>query len=1264
MRRVALLAGLLVSSVAVSADPPTTGPQTEKRFPPLQLPPGFKATLFACDPLIEYPSVIAPGFRNGTLLVAIDYMTGLGTEIVRRDEIRLLEDTDGDGYADKATVWASGFNSIQGLAQHGGTVYVMHAPYLTALRDTKGEGKADERRDLHKGLGLPPEEDQIRLHNANGVVVGHDGWLYLALGDRGCNVSRPEGDKLVLEGGGILRCRPDGRDLHVFATGLRNIYDVALDEELNVFVRDNENDGGTYKVRLCHSFFGADHGYPYLYDERPDEALAPLADLGLGAPAGGVCYLEPRFPIEYRGNLLFCEWGRAVVRCPLKRAGASFTAVKETDFAAGAANDPYGFKPTDLVVDRDGALFVSDWADGQRPKRGRGRIYRIEYTGKDVDKATKPIFADGMASKKMPLLQLVTYLDDASWWTRRTAQDELEARGKDGAAALRAALAEKKLGRSGRLRSVWVLAKVEGVEAIEELFRLAATDRDPAVQAQALRAIADLTDPVLVNHKLETLSGDEAVARRIAALIAKDRCDPQGQLAGIIALGRLRWQESPSFLHKMSTKPESNIAHAAQWALRKSANWKAMLELLDVSSNDPFRSIALRAAAGQFDADLVDGLITRIERESNSARRAQYADLLTRVYKKPGPWIYWGFRPAPRPANAVAWERTERIARALDAALTKLDPADRTAVLKRMVREKVPATAGTLETILQNDRAAERVPVVLESLAQLPAEETRSILEAVLRDPKHMTTNRLSAASSLLKGLKDEKRLIATAEAVEDGAVLAELLRAIGARKTQAAADLVSRKMGSSDAEVRVSAVGALAELGMPQAKGPVEKLLDDSHPRVRAAAALAAGKLSLTSVSDRLLKLTSDSAGEVRSASLTSLRQLNERRAVPLALAALADRDTVLPALECLGTLGGPEHATAVVDAAQREPSIDMLAAAVKVLNGWATRDGLKPGERSQVLAALARLNGTSGMILTWRIGGPLTSDEARKLVDQLTSKDHGTAELTSQWRLVQSSGMEARVQLGPVKQSSDVWLAFAEVDVSQLTAVEFSTGSSGTETVWVNGKQSFRREKPAVAGPYPDRFAVDLAKGTNRVLVQLADAKGAAEFQLRFRRKSAAPQLERLAAAALSRAGNPTRGREILLNAEKSLCVKCHRVDDKGERFGPELTGLGSRFSKAYIIESILEPNRTVSPSYETIVVDLKNQRTVSGIKVEENNASLVLVDAEAKRHVVMKDDIDSRRKSVLSTMPEGLEKRLTEDEFVDLISYLVSLKAQRSR
>src|SRR5215212_4851730 len=153
--------------IARAADqPPQTGPATESRFPPLKVPPGFKATLFACDPLIEYPSVISIGPRPGAIFVAVDYMTGLGTEITRRSEVRLVEDTNGDGYADKATVFADGLNSIMGLAWHDSTLYVMHAPFLTALRDTKETGRADQRTDLVTGLGLTPEENPVRLHCA------------------------------------------------------------------------------------------------------------------------------------------------------------------------------------------------------------------------------------------------------------------------------------------------------------------------------------------------------------------------------------------------------------------------------------------------------------------------------------------------------------------------------------------------------------------------------------------------------------------------------------------------------------------------------------------------------------------------------------------------------------------------------------------------------------------------------------------------------------------------------------------------------------------------------------------------------------------------------------------------------------------------------------------------------------------------------------------------------------------------------------------
>jgi putative membrane-bound dehydrogenase-like protein len=1236
--------------------PAPTGPTAEKRFPPLVLPPGFKATLFACDPMIEYPSAIAAGPRPGSLFVAIDYMTGLGTEITRRDEIRLLEDTDGDGYADKVTVYASGFNSIQGLAYHDGTLYVMHAPYLTALRNTRGAGKADERRDLLTGLGLAPEVDQIRLHNANGVVVGHDGWLYLALGDHGCNVKRPESDRLVLNGGGILRCRPDGRDLHVFSTGLRNIYDIALDEDLNVFVRDNENDGGEYKIRVCHSFFGADHGYPYLYYERPNEALSPLADLGLGSSAGAVCYLETQFPPEHRGSLFSCEWGRAVVRYPLKRAGATFASARETDFAGGAASDPYGFKPTDLVVDRDGALFVSDWADGQRPRRGRGRIYRIRHVGK---KGERPPRAPE-TSLSDNLDELVARLDSESYMERCRAQQAIERRGERGLQAIDVALKKGRLGIRGQLHAVWVIAKSSGAAGRSRLSLLLSRDVDPRVQSQAVRAIADLLDPVLMRHRLDAGRGDAKLACALARCAEKNHV--LVQLETIIALGRLRWSDAPMWLRENLKAPDPALAHAAQWALRRSGNWSAVLKLLDEPATRHFQIIARNAIAGQYDAGLIDELIERLEKETDSLRRQEYADLLARVHRKPGAWTYWGFRPGPRPANTVAWERTTAIENAMDRILGGADKEARLAVLQSMLREKVPANGKTLARWLKDERDGRSVAILLTALRGRPFAETGSQLEAVLVDPKHTTANRLLSVSLFLDGLAGaEERLPAVAATVEDGPVLAELLRGIAARRSRTGSKLLLDKLKSPNAGVRAAAIEAIGQLAPPGAGEAIGKLLDDTDARVRSAAARAAGKLGLRPTVDRLLKLARDRDALVRRSSLEALRQLREPRALSVAVAALADDETAGPALECIAVLGGPEQAAAVAELASRRPSSEILDSAGKALAGWAGHKGLSDEKRRQVEQALATIGG-SGILLGWHVLGPLAAD-APELIDRMVAAHSiPTGDTPGRgWRLVLSSGTDARVRLDPGKGKAN-WLSYSDVIAAEPTAVEFYTTSNGATTIWLNGKVVHRRDTPAVPGPYPERFEASLQKGSNRILVRLTCVKRAGEFQLRFRRKSATAEHERLTRASLSRAGNPAAGEKVFFNAEKSSCVKCHRIGDRGERVGPELTGLGSRFSKAYIIESILDPGRSVSPSFESSRIELKTGKILVGIKVEETESSITLVDSEAKKHVVSRSGIDTLTKQPGSAMPDGLEKKLTEDEFVDLVSFLVNLKSKQ--
>jgi putative heme-binding domain-containing protein len=1034
----------------------------------------------------------------------------------------------------------------------------------------------------------------------------------------------------------------------VFATGLRNIYDVALDEDLNVFVRDNENDGGTYKIRVCHSFFGADHGYPHLYEERPDETLAPLADLGLGSSAGGLCYLECQFPATYRGNLFFCEWGRAVVRSEPRRLGASFAPLKEIEFASGATNDPYGFKPTDLVVDRDGALLVADWADGQRPRRGRGRIYRISHGDKSA--AAKEIAAAAD--------DLVGQLDSESYHARRNVQERLQRQEKDGLVAIEDTLGKHRLGVRGRLHAVWLLAK--SPEATEKLIALARSDPEPRVRAQAVRALADIIDPVLVQHRLAASAGEAALAARIAHLAAA--APPCVQLEAIIALGRLSWRDAPAWLSKNLKNPDPALAHAAQWALRQSRNWPALLQLLDAPDSHPLRAPAMRAIAGQYEQEIVDGLIERLQRELEGVRRVRYADLLTRVHKKPGPWTYWGFRPGPRPANTRSWERTLAIEQALDRALGGNERLD---VLHQMQREKVPARANTLGSWLESEPRAESVAAILTALSITPEGESRPHLVRVLQSRKQTQANRLQAVALFVRGLDERNAgLLAAAEAVEDGPILVELLRALAARKAATAARLLTAKLDSANSNVRASAVAALAELESPALEAALPKLLEDADAGVRAAAVLAAGKLSIRPSADRLVQLTHDPNVAVRRASFAALGRLRDPRALPAATDALADRTTVFAALEYLSELGGLEHTRALTDLIRREPASDTLAAVAKVLVGWLGKKKLAPAEYRALEQALAEIHGHSGMIAVWRIATN-PPDRTTEPFKQLSSMPLGGQEEPSlAWSFVLSNGVDARVRLVPAKSGSAAWLGLSEIDVTESVAAEFFTASSGIETVCVNDKVVFQRARPLPAESHPDVFEAQLTKGRNRILVRLTDAKGAPEFQLRFRRKSARPDHERLTKVALSRVGNPERGRKVFMNAEKSLCSKCHRIGDQGERIGPELTGLGSRFSKVYIIESILEPSRAIAPSFESIAVVLKNGTLVTGVRIADTETTVTLVDNQAQKHVLARADIETQARHPLSTMPEGLERRLTEDEFVDLIAYLVKLKDNRGR
>src|SRR4030095_1952362 len=162
------------------------------------------------------------------------------------DRIRLIEDTNADGRADKATVFADHFNGIvegtlAGVLSRGDDVFLTCTPTLWRLREKDGDGRADERTSLSYGYGV---RFAFRGHDMHGLVIGPDGRLYFSIGDRGLNVTQGDRHFVNPESGAVMRCELDGSNLEMFARGLRNPQELAFDDYGNLFTGDKHRQHG------------------------------------------------------------------------------------------------------------------------------------------------------------------------------------------------------------------------------------------------------------------------------------------------------------------------------------------------------------------------------------------------------------------------------------------------------------------------------------------------------------------------------------------------------------------------------------------------------------------------------------------------------------------------------------------------------------------------------------------------------------------------------------------------------------------------------------------------------------------------------------------------------------------------------------------------------------------------------------------------------------------------------------------------------------
>ena len=234
----------------------------ESLFAQKVVPPDFTVELLYGVPDIEAPSVVTCD-DDGNLFVGEDPMDMRGPTSKEFDRVLFIK-FGPDGKPVRKTVFCDKLAAVFGLVWHNDALYVMHAPHFSMFKDTDGDGVADIRKDLATGFGPPAGVYGFNDHIVTGTRLGLDGLIYVSVGDKGVpKAVGSDGSSITLEGGGVIRLRPDGSQLEIVSSGTRNHLDVAMDSLDNIFSYDNTDDGLGWWTRFTHHVPTGYYGYPY-----------------------------------------------------------------------------------------------------------------------------------------------------------------------------------------------------------------------------------------------------------------------------------------------------------------------------------------------------------------------------------------------------------------------------------------------------------------------------------------------------------------------------------------------------------------------------------------------------------------------------------------------------------------------------------------------------------------------------------------------------------------------------------------------------------------------------------------------------------------------------------------------------------------------------------------------------------------------------------------------------------------------------------------
>lgn len=1180
---------------------------TSPLFAQKPLHDGFKVELLYQVPDIEHPSVVTCD-DEGNLFIGEDPMDMRGPTTKHIDRIIYVRFDKQTGKMTK-TVFAEGLSAVFGMIWRDGALYVMHAPLYSVFRDTNGDGVADERKDLATGFGPDAGVYGFNDHIVTGTRLGIDNRVYISVGDKGIpKATGADGSTVTLEGGGVVRMKLDGTQLENFTSGTRNHLDVALDPLDNIFTYDNTDDGLGWWTRFTHHVPTGYYGYPYDYHPHPERHLPRISEHQGGSPVGAACYNEAAWPEKYRGAAFHCEWGKAKVQVFYpKKSGATFEATME-DFLVRDGQEE--FRPLDLCFSPDGKyMYLADWNFGGwvNPKVC-GRVFRISYVGTDV--TPEPPRANNADDIEAQLKSLAHPAQSE----RIRAQHKLATLGEPAIEPLRKLLRDAKSDKWARIHAIWTQNEMldRGVKLSPEgeWGRVAVEDQDADVRAQAARAAGLRRAKPALNNLLMALADGDAAVRMHSA----------------VALGRIGDSQAAPALFSSLDDADVFARHVRVQALRAIGDWKAADKYLRHSSQT-IRLATILAMTGQYHPDAVASLAQAAKEGADGETRAAALAALAEVHRKADPYTkgWWGTQPArgkPARSKIHAWEGTETVLSTLREALRSDQERLRAIAVKALGEMKDAATVPIALEMVSDEKLEATVRV--DALRLLIANEAPQTGEVVAK---------LLASSNLPEAL-----------------TLVALNVAEDQKLTAALESIMTRSADPRDA-VQAAALGALAAVEPDAASQKVSEAIKTPNVDRQRAAMAVAGRYALKATIPALLGVASTPALE-QEATL-ALTAMPDKRALGLYLQGVASKNSVL-----------------------RDASRQALVAIAPTMGDEIKERHARNELSTEMRRELQAVFAAPTVIRDWQIIGGWSQDhgepkfDATKPLDpsqRLTIRDQDVA-----WKAIKTTNPTGRVSPGKyVSPDGNVWsLAYATIESSVDHQAEFLLGSDDQAVLWINGQRVFQFTGNRGWAAEQDKGQAPLKKGLNHIYLLCGNTGGPWDFSLALRMHNPdyAYLFENVPAAldvsvfrehALKNAGNAERGKQIFADTKGVGCIKCHAVAGEGAKIGPDLLGIGSKYPREELIRSVLEPSNRVAESYRITSVITDAGQVVSGIVQSENEAELELVDATGKVIKLKKDEIEDRKKTSVSLMPNGLKDGMSLADFADVIAYLESLK-----